>query len=300
MDKNQLNEKVAELLKSGDRQAFAEMIVEYVNPQHITTDFVSMLLNARSLKPGDSLVKKLRTGLEVRTLVPGSIHMATERTLTDRISYALDGSDVKVTWNEWEMENGEIGTVDEIRNEMFASLKDHWMNKVFTVLSTVWPSLSATNYTNVGGPVTATALEDAIDAINQTTSGVKAVVGTRAAMTPITKFGGFWTDGTNVTEIPSSIEEIKQSGRLGKYYGTQLISIDQIYNNPADNVALLPSDKILVLGENIGEFITFGDVKTKQYSDMRPTPPQWFLELWQQYSLLIWNAQGLHVLGNLS
>ncbi|GAG16442.1 unnamed protein product, partial [marine sediment metagenome] len=172
MNEKELNTAIAELFKAGDRDALAEMIVEYVQPNHITVDFVSMLLNARSLKPGDSLVKKLRKGIEVRTLVPGSIHLSSEITVTDRVNYILDGSDVKVTYNEWEMDNGEIGTVGEIQREMLAKLKDSFQNKVFTALSTIWTAINTPdNFVNVGGTITAAVLEDAIDRINQTTSG---------------------------------------------------------------------------------------------------------------------------------
>jgi hypothetical protein len=184
---------------------------------------------------------------------------------------------------------------------MVAKLKDSFQNKVFTALTTVWTAVNTPdNFVNVGGPVTTTVLENAIDRINRTTSGVKAVVGTRAAMAPITKFGAFWSDGTNVAWSDPAVEEIRQRGLLGRYYGAQLIVLDQIYDNPVDNAAMLPDDKILVLGENIGEFITYGDVKTKQYSDMRLTPPQWFVELYQQFALMIWNASGLYVIGGLS
>jgi len=301
MNENELNTAVAELFKAGDRDALAEMIVEYIQPNHITVDFVSMLLNARSLSPGDSLVKKLRKGIEVRTLVPGSIHLSSEVTVTDRVNYILDGSDVKVTYNEWEMENGEIGTVGEIQREMLAKLKDSFQNKVFTALSTIWSAVNTPdNFVSVGGTITATVLEAAIDRINQTTSGVKAVIGVRSAMTPITKFGGFWSDGTNVGYTETALEEIRNKGYLGKYYGAPLLMLDQIWDNFEDVNALLPTDKILVIGENVGEFITYGDVKTKNYSDMRPTPPQWFLELYQQFGLLIWAAQGIYVIGDLS
>lgn len=302
-DELKVKEAMAALLSDKtQRDALAEMIIEYVQPNHITTDFVGMLLNTRSLRPGDSLVKKLRKGLQVHTLVPGSIHMAHEVTVTDRVNYMLDGADVKVTWNEWELEAGEIGTVDEIRGEMLAKLRDYYYNKVFTALTTIWTvSNTPNNYTSVGGAITAAALEDAIDRINQTTPGVKAVVGTRAAMTPITKFGAFWNDGGSNTEaVPSQLEEVVSRGMLGRYYGAPLIVLDQVYDNLETYSPMLPTDKILVLGENVGEFITYGEVKTKQYDDPRPTPPQWFLELYQQFALLVWNAQGLYVLGGLS
>lgn len=295
------NEAVAEVLKSGDREALAEMLVEWVQPNHITTDFVSMLLDARSLKPGDSLVKKLRKGIEVHSLVPGTIHLTNEITVSDRMNYILDGSQVGVNYDEWDLENGEIGSVNEIRAEMLAKLKDSYQNKVFTALTTIWTAVNTpSNYISMGGAITATALENAIDQINQTTGGVKAVVGTRAAMTPITKFGGFWTDGTNVAGVLSSLEEIKQNGMLGKYYGAPLVVLDQIYDNPEDYNALLPTDKILVIGENVGEFITYGDVKSAQYVDQRPIPPRWFWNIYQQFGMLIWNAMGIYVVGGIS
>jgi hypothetical protein len=295
---------IASLLKDrSKREALAEMLVEFVQPNHITTDFVGMLLNSRSLKPGDSLVKKLRKGLMVHTLVPGSIHLAHEITVSERMNYVLDGADIKVMYNLWEMENGEIGTVDEIKREMAAKLKDFYQNKVFTALSTVWTAVNTpNNYTAVGGAVTAAALEDAIDNINQTAGGVKAVVGVRSAMTPITKFGAFWSDatGTKTGVSDPAIEEIMQRGMLGRYYGAPLVVLEQIWDNPEDHNTLLPTDKILVIGQNVGEFITYGDVKSKGYDDMRPTPPYTFFEMWQQFGMIIDNAQGIHVLGALS
>jgi hypothetical protein len=297
MDEKKFKEAVASLLKEGRREALAQLIIEYVQPQHLTNDFVSLLLGSRSLNVGDVLVKKVRKGIKVRTLVPGAMHLASELTVSDRINYVLDGADVKVTYNEWELASGELGSVEEIRAEMSAKLRDYYLGKVFTALSTIWNSTNTpNNYTAVGGPLTATALENAIDQINETTSGVKAVVGTRAALAPITKFGAFWSDGSNVADVPDNIREIMQTGFLGRYYGARIIALDQIYDNPMDYNALLPTDKILVVGEGVGEFITYGDVKSKEWSDMRPTPPQWYLEIYQQFGMIIDRADGIFVL----
>lgn len=300
---DKLKQAIAAIMTDKNRrEALAEMIVEFVQPNHITTDVIGLLLNTRQLNPGDSLVKKIRKGIDVRTLVPGQIPLASEITVSDRINYVLDTGIVKVTYNEWELENGEIGTVEEIRREMVAKLKDYYMNKVFTALSTVWnASNTPNNYTSVGGPITATALENAIDRINQTTPGAKAVVGVRSAMTPITKFGAFWNDGSSHFQgIDSQLEEVVQRGMLGKYYGVPLIVLDQVWDNPEDYNALLPADKVIVIGENVGEFITYGTEKSSQYDDPRVVPPQWVLQTYQQFGMLIWNAQGLYVIGGLS
>ncbi len=302
MDEKKLQEKVASLLEEGDREAFAELITEFVQPNHITVDFISLLLNSRRLNPGDALVKKVRKGIEVRTLVPGSVHLASEVTVKERINYVLDGADVKVTFNEWELEDGHIGTVEEIRTEMMAKLRDTYMNKVFTALTSVWTvGNTPDNFINVGGPITSTVLEDAIDRINQTTSGVKAVVGIRSLMTPISKFGAFWDDGNStVAEVPSQLEEVMSKGFLGRYYGAPLIMLNQIWDNPEDYNTMLPTDKILVIGEDAGEFITYGDEKNKEWVDMNPTPPQWMLEIYQQFGLIIDKAQGIYVIGGLT
>lgn len=55
MDKKNYKEAIAELLKAGNREALAELIIEYVQPNHLTNDFVSLLLGTRALKLGDAL-----------------------------------------------------------------------------------------------------------------------------------------------------------------------------------------------------------------------------------------------------
>lgn len=297
MDKELLKESIASLVKEGNREALAELLVEYVQPRHLTVNFIGLLLNSRSLKPGDALVKKIRKGIKVRTLVPGRIHLASEVTVSDRINYALDGADVKVHANMWELESGELGTVESIRSEMSAKLRDYYMNKVFSALTTVWTAVNTpSNFTNVGGPITSTALKNAIDYINQTTGGVRAVVGTRAALTPITTFGAGWSDGTVSQIVEDNIREIMQTGWLGRYYGAPIIALQQEYDNPEDYNALIPTDKILVIGENVGDFITYGDVRSKEWTDMRPTPPQWYFEIYQQFGMIIDRADGIFVL----
>jgi len=300
VDEKKMQEAFASLMKDkSQRDALAEIIVEYVQPNHLTEEFISGLLTTRTLKPGDSLVKKVRKGIQVRTLVPGAVHLASEITVSERINYILDGADVKVTYNLWELESGEIGSLQEIRNEMAAKLRDFYINKVYTALTTVWTaSNTPSNYTSLGTAITATALEDAIDRINSTTSGAKAIVGSRAALTPVTKFAYYWQSSTNGVS-QTKLDEILNSGWIGTYYGVPIKLVEQTYDNPEDYNKQVPEDKVLVLGENVGEFVLYGDVKNKQWEDMNPTPPAWFLELYQQFGMIIDNAEGIYVIGNI-
>lgn len=297
MDK-ELQQEVAALMKdSSKREALAEMIVEYGQPGHVTTDFIGMLLNTRSLKLGDSLVKRVRKGIKVYTFVPGSIPLSSEITVSERANYVLDGSVVTVTASEWDINSGELGTLDEMRNEMQLKLRDHYMNKVFTALTTIWTGGNTpSNFTDCGAAVNKTALDNMMKTINQTTNGVKAIAGTRIALEPILDFAGFETYSGSNFQVETIREEIFRTGWLGSYRGTPLVVINQDYNNPEDYTKMVPDNKVLVIGQNVGEFITYGSPNFSQWTDPRPVPPQFYLRIWQQYGFMIDNAMGIGVL----
>jgi hypothetical protein len=259
-------------------------------------------MNTRNLNVGDILIKKVRKGIHVRTLVPGSEHLKDELTVSERANFVLDGADVGVMANYWELTNGEIGTVDSIKTEMMGKLKDYFITKVFTALSSVWTAANTpSNYVAVNGPLTYTVLDAAIKQINITTSGAKAIVGTRAALTPITKFGAFWDDGASFKDsIPSAIEEVMRTGWIGRYSGVPLLVVPQNYDNIEDYNKLIFEDKILIVGENIGEFITYGAPQSKQWDEMRTTPPYWNFEIYQQFGMIIDNAKGIYVIDKLT
>lgn len=302
MDQNELKTAFASLAKDRSRrEELAALLVEYIQPNHLSENIMSLFLNTRQLNLGDALVKKVRRGIEVRKLVPGSVHLASEVTVSDRINYTLEGADVKVGYNLWEMESGDIGSVADLQSEMKAKLSDYYIGRTFTALSTIWnASNTPTNYTNVGAALTATALKNAIDTINLKVGGVKAVVGTRKALTPITTFGAGWdvTTAAGTSQQPNfpALDEIYRTGWLGQYYGAPIVALNQIYNNAVDYSAMIPENKVLVIGQNAGEFILYGPSKDKAFEDMQPTPPQFYLETWQQFGMIVDNAQGIYVL----
>lgn len=310
MSEKNYKETLAQIMRDpspAQREALAQILVEFIQPNHLTTEIMGMLLDSRSLSAGDMLVKKIRKGIDVRTLVPGAVHLASEVTISDRINFVLEGADVKVTYNEWELERGEIGTVDSISSEMRAKLQDYFVNRVFTLLSTIWsPSNTPTNYGTVtaanwaaGNSTAMAAMKTAIDAVNNSGLGAKVVIGARETIAPTTQFTAFWGDPATTVAYHTSdskIEEVLNTGRIGRWYGVPFVAIDQIWDNLEDFNKMIPTDKVLIIGNKVGEFITYGDVKTKQWTDMAPTPPQWYLELYEQFGLIIDNAMGIYVL----
>lgn len=300
MDKNKAQESFAALASDkSQRQALAEWITEWIQPNHYTREIMDLMLPTRSLNLGDALVKKVRSGIEVRTLVPGAVHMASEITVLDVANYMLNGADVKVHANLWELESGELGTVEAIRSEMLAKLTDFFVTRTYNALTNVWDAVNTPNNYATGSVITATLLEDAIDEVSYRMGRARVVLGARNTLLPITKFGAFWDNGAGSPTIWGSeqrINEVHQNGWLGRYYGTDIVGLDQKWKSPTDYTTMIPEDKVLVIGDNVGEFITYGPVREKQWEDMNPTPPVWILELYQQYGMLIDNASGIYVI----
>jgi len=290
MDEQKFKKALAEVAKT-DKRALAELIVEYIEPKHITRDIVGMFLNTRSLNPGDALVKKVRRGIEVRQLVPGQDTLASQITVKEVVNHVLDTAYAEVAHNEWEVESGEIGTIDEIRREMMAKLSDFYVVKVMNALYTLATINDSTNFWYVSS-LTRSTLEDAIDSIADVAGSVRAVVGRRPTLAPITKFAGYrvpvgQTEAAGYpVPVPSALEEIRRTGWFGVYYGANFIALEQVYDNPYDRNGLIQDNLIAVIGDNCGEFITYGDEREDQWSDMQTAPPTWHLRIYQQYGML--------------
>lgn len=97
-------------------------------------------------------------------MILGSKHLSSEITVTDRINFALEGAQVGVNYNLFELLSGEIGTIADIRREMQSKLTYYYVTRAFTALTNIWTaSNTPSNYTSVGGSLTATALKNAIN-----------------------------------------------------------------------------------------------------------------------------------------
>lgn len=299
---------VCAMRKSGKNKeiqaVFSEIVTTWINPNHLVTNYFEFLgLKGVRLNQGDSRVSRIRSGAKVRTFVNGQNHFSDEIEVKSNYQYVLDGAQVGINYSEDDLANGSIGTLAEIRTDMNGALMDYYQTKSFTALSSVWnASNTADNYLDVSGVITYGALYDAVNRINQTTPGAASIIGSREALTPILQFAGGWEIGnTDQANVDTVIEEVVRTGWLGTWMGAKVIAFQKEVNNPFDNTRIsIPTDKIMVIGAGIGEFITYGDVRPYNHTDTSVIPPRHYLALVQEFGLLITNAEGIYVLDNLT
>ncbi len=308
---------LAELAKT-DRTAFAEVITEYVDPVYLTLDLAGAFMTTREMKFGDLLVKRFKGKYHVQQIVPGQITLAEQITIRDKaVSIALDILSAKAGYNTLELEHGGPAfTPEAVRRDVQAALREAVLMRTWNALGNIWNSTNATALTIPGaansqfidasGPLTSTALDAAIDHVNFWSGGVKAIIGTEQALAPLSTFGQYQiisgtTNDFYVTQngVPAgTIRNVSPFGidkGVETYRGvTNIVRIPQIFDRSEwPPRPLLPTDFVLVVGENIGEFITYGGPQYKEFVDNEPTPPYWVYETWLQFGMMIWNARGL-------
>lgn len=309
---------LAELAKT-DKTAFAEVITEYVDPVYLTLDLAGAFMNTREMSFGDVLVKRFKGKYHVQQIVPGQITLAEQITIRDKaVSIALDILAAKAGYNTLELEHGGPSfTPEAVRRDVQAALREAVLMRTWNALGNIWnttnasaltiPGSSTSNFIDASGPLTATALDAAIDHVNFWSGGVRAIIGTDQALAPLSTFGQYQiisgtTNDFYVTQngVPAgTIRNVSPYGLGDKgvetYRGvSNIVRIPQIFDRSEwPPRPLLPTDFVLVVGENIGEFITYGGPQYKEYVDNEPTPPYWNYETWLQFGMMIWNARGL-------
>jgi len=324
MDKRitpELRQAFAEVAKT-DKKALAEIITEYVDPVWLTLDIAKNFMNTREMQFGDILVKRFRGKYAVQQIVPGQITLSQQVSIKDKaMSYTLDILSAKAGYNTLEMEHGGPQfTPETVRSDIGNALQERLTMRLWNALANVWTSANASALTITGAgssnwisgstALTASALDAAIDHVNYWSGSVKAIVGTETALAPLSEFGQYKLVApitTYSSGIPMSInnndaltmQNVSPYGPnpqpVESYRGVNnIVRVKQIFDDTEyPPLPLLPDNFVLVIGENIGEFITYGDAQVKEYIDNEPTPPYWNYESWIQFGMMLWNAKGL-------
>jgi hypothetical protein len=307
---------LAELARS-DRRAFAEVITEYIDPVYLTLDLASTFMGTREMSFGELLVKRFKGKYHVQQIVPGQITLGEQITVRDKaMSINLDILSAKAAYNILELQNGGPQfTPETVKSDVQKALQERVLMRSWNALANIWTAgnaaaltitgSSSSNFVNVGGALTASALDSAIDHVNYWSGSVKTIIGTESALAPLSTFGQYQIIGTNnqyVTQngtAPGTFQNTSPYGSgvkaVESYRGvTNIVRLPQIFDNTEyPPRPLLPTDYILVIGEDIGQFITYGGPQFKEYVDNEPTPPYWNYETWLQFGMMIWNARGL-------
>lgn len=309
-----------------DKAAYAEVITEYVDPVYLTLDLASAFMPTTEFDLGQMPRRVFKGKYHVQQIVPGQISLGEQITVRDQtVSYNMDILSAGAKYNVLETAHGGPAyTPETVRSDVNKALQEKIIMRGWNALANIWTSGNATALTIPGaansnfldaasGPLTASLLDAAIDHTNYWSGSVRSIIGTEVALAPLTTFGqyrlisGSNTDNYVTLQGPAgTFNNVSPFGNGPKgvesYRGvSNIIRVPQIFDETVfPKRPLLPNDYVLVVGEDIGRFVTYGGPQFKEYIDNEPTPPYWNYETWVQFGMMIWNAMGITKIGNIS
>lgn len=196
--------------------------------------------------------------------------------------------------NLWELESGDLATVAQMRSEFASTLQENVAVRVFGLLNTTWNAVTTpSNYTDASSTgITRTVLDNAIEELLDRAPSVKAILGTRKALNPIYDFATSVPVNvqTGGTAIPTpQFTEYFTRNLITTYKGIPVVQIPQQFENSLPDIRgrQIPTDKIVLVGEDAGTIALMGGVEYQDYTDYTTQPANYVLHAWQQYALLV-------------
>jgi hypothetical protein len=298
--------KTAGLPESGGKSKYAEMIVQLVQPNHLTLDLIRAFLNVETFNRGDQFTKRVRRGrYPVRTMVPGAKHLTDVTDFAEKVTYSFDTLIAGTNRNIIEIRNGEVGTVDSMRRDLRNDLFDKLISNVFNLTSTVWNSSDTpSNFIDASGTgLTKAATDTMIETILETSGDVRAIIGTRKALGNLYEFAQyqeFVLNGTGVDRgwgITDAFYEFTRTNRVTTYKGIPVVELPQTYTNTLrqgtnsgirnPQEKLISDDRVMLIGQNAGTFALIDGVEYQEHIDTSFQPANYQIHCWQSYGIIL-------------
>jgi hypothetical protein len=311
MNKQEKLLAIAQLAKTighapaGRLSEFAEMIIEATEPNHVSLDVFNTFLPTRRANFGDQLVKRVRRGrYPVQTMVPSTNHLVGATDLQDTHMWVFDRIIAGARESSWHLAEPSLITVEKLITSLKLDLTDSIVARVFNLLVTAWSAANTpSNYIANSGDVTKANLDIMIENVIDRVGAVRAIVASRRALLPVYEFAGFASftpvGGTVAGfDIPEVLLEYMRTGRVSAYKGIPLVELPQLRKNslPGLTNKLIPEDMIVVVGEDAGEVLLYGETQQQEAEDRDIQPFDYIVHVWQQYGLSLDNVEGIGII----
>ena len=296
------------------RSAFAEVMMDVIQPNKLTLDLFTSFMPTITIAPGDEIARRVRRAMyPIRSMTPGAKHLTDQTSFVDKYTFVFDRLIAGTSCSLWELNSGEMGTVQQMRDNLRADIFDNLVSKVFSLLTTTWnESDTPDNYQDLGSTLTQTALDTAIESMLDNGQNVRMIMGTRKALRPLytfAQFREFELAGANTDAaafaVESAFNEFTNSRTVRRYTGIPVVELPQVTRNmlPANAFSgnlradrLIPDDKVLIVADNPGVIALYGGTEYQDYTDPSTQPPNYVIHSWQAYGMMVDDPEGISIL----
>jgi len=240
------------------RHAVAEKIVKYISDSIEQRDLASMMLPKETIPVGTTAEYAIPSGLKAYWHEPGSYaprSAMTQKVFTVPTWMVSSHPEYEIS----QLESGRYGTVQDQVKAAREAILGAINARVYNTISGAITSGDANYITSTSG-FTRTALNNALNYVEDQVGGVKAIVGRRNLLYSMLDFG---TTGSADTGVFS--DRMKDVGLTAKniptYRGVPVIGLPPWRDE--FGALTIPQNEIMVIGEDVGRYVVSQELRSK-------------------------------------
>lgn len=253
------SEALANLFSMSDGRAELAELIKVYNEDHWNKhDITPLIFEKKTFKYGERpLFKTHKKGIVAyrtarNSLVPLSQNYEVEFEMT------FDNLGVHVGCQKMDLKTGRLSSFATLIKEAQEAIERKRIEMVWETLAQTYNATSNKDNYIKTITVNKTALDSAINQVRRKVGGRQTLMGDYMLMTEIEEFPEF----KGLEEV---YKEIRDFGVLGTYRACKVVYLPEI-TDPVSKKSIVPTDKIMVLGQKIGYSATLGEATVDQQS----------------------------------
>lgn len=241
---------------SDGRAELAELIRVYNEDHWNKHDITPLVFDKKTFKYGERpLFKTHKKGIVAyrtarNSLVPTSHNYEVEFEMT------FDTLGVHVECSQLELKTGRLSSLADLIRGSQEAIETKRIEMVWETLAQTYNATSNKDNYIKTNTVNKVALDAAINQVRRKVGGRQTLMGDYMLMTEIEEFPEF-------KSLEEVYKEIRDYGVLGTYRACKVVYLPEIIN-PVSKKSIVPTDKIMVLGQKIGYSATLGESRADQ------------------------------------
>lgn len=238
------------------RMEIAQLIVQNIEDDFNKFDIAPYIFETKKFALGDeALFKTHKKGIVAYTTAPNA-YVPKSQNYETEFSMDFENLGVRPTCLLQDLKTGRVDSLASLISGGKEAVELERMKAVYTLLAQTYNATQNEDNYFVSNTVNKATLDAAINRVRKKVGGRPVIIGDYDLMTQIENFDGF-------KGIEDFYKEIKAHGVLGTYRGCKLIYLPEILN-PVTGESIVPTDKIMVVGQKIGYAASKGEPVAEQ------------------------------------
>ena len=282
---------LSNMYRTSDGQIdISEIITQYLEDNFNKNDITQLVFDMKHFKLGQRpLFKTHKKGIVAYKTAPDSLVPMSQNYETE-VEMSFYNLGVHPTCLKRDLKTGRVDSFATLIKDAMEAVDIKRIEMVWELLAQVYNATSNKENYFKTNTVNKTSLDGAINRVRKKVGGRPTIMGDYDLMTEIEKFEEF----KGLEEV---YKEIKNYGLLGTYRACKMVYMPEILN-PVTQESIVPTDKIMVVGQKIGYAATLGDAETDHRNNF--DDKSWEYRYDKQIGHVVTKPEGLavvHVIG---